>query len=241
MMTEYTPHLAPLATLLFLAALLLAGLGLLAMVLGAVRRAPLLAGVAAAATAMVAGGYLFLVVGVSAISRDKVLPPGGLKYFCELDCHLAYSLVGWYETAALGPELKQTAAQGQFVVVQIRTWFDERTISPQRGDGPLTPNRRRVFLVDNTGRRFAVSQEGEQALVQSGASGARPLTQSLRPSESYITKLVFDVPPETRGLRLLLTEDSPETRFVIGHENSFLHQKIYLGLGADPHWSANFR
>lgn len=237
-MTAYTPHLAPLVTLLFLAVLFLAGLGLLAMVLGAVRRAPLLAGVAAAATGMVAGGYFFVVVGVSAISRDQVLPPGSLKYFCELDCHLAYSLVGSYETAALGPELKQTAAQGQFVVVEIKTWFDERTISPHRGDGPLTPNGRSVFLVDSAGRRFAVSREGEQALAP---SGVLPLTESLRPGESYITELVFDVPPEARGLRLLLTEDSPETRFVIGHENSFLHRKIYLGLGPDPHSSTSFR
>jgi hypothetical protein len=39
---------------------------------------------------------------------------------------------------------------------------------------------------------------------------------------------VFDVPKDARSLRLLVTEDDPETRLVIGHENSFLHKKIYF-------------
>jgi len=56
--------------------------------------------------------------------------------------------------------------------------------------------------------------------------------QSLRPGESYITELVFDVPKSARGLRLLLIEDDPETRFVIGHENSLLHKKIYFDVEA---------
>jgi hypothetical protein len=60
------------------------------------------------------------------------------------------------------------------------------------------------------------------------------LTQSLRPGESYFTDLVFDVPKDARGLRLLITEDDPETRLVIGHENSLLHKKIYLGIKAAP-------
>jgi len=52
----------------------------------------------------------------------------------------------------------------------------------------------------------------------------------LRPGESYTTDSVFDVPQDARGLRLLITEDDPETRFVIGHENSLLHKKICFGL-----------
>jgi len=52
----------------------------------------------------------------------------------------------------------------------------------------------------------------------------------LRPGESYTTDFVFDVPKDARGLRLLITEDDPETRFVIGHENSLLHKKICFGL-----------
>jgi hypothetical protein len=45
---------------------------------------------------------------------------------------------------------------------------------------------------------------------------------------------VFDVLKDARGLRLLITEDDPETRLVIGHENSLLHKKIYFGIDAAP-------
>jgi hypothetical protein len=62
-----------------------------------------------------------------------------------------------------------------------------------------------------------------------------PLTEPLRPGESYYTiDFVFDVPKDAHGLRLLITEDDPETRLVIGHENSLLHKKIFFGIDSAP-------
>jgi hypothetical protein len=113
----------------------------------------------------------------------------------------------------------------------VKTWFDERTISPHRGNGPLTPNRRRTLLVDDTGRSYEPSPEGQFALAQTG-DRSTAMSQALRPGESYTTDLVFDVPKSARGLRLLLIEDDAETRFVIGHENSLLHKKIYFDVEA---------
>jgi len=127
--------------------------------------------------------------------------------------------------------MQQTLAKGKFVLLRVKSWFDEHTISPRRGNGPLTPNRRKVLLLDDTGRSYV-------PLVAVGADdgrlghGSTPLTAALRPGESYTTDLVFDVPKEARGLRLLITEDDPETHFVIGHENSFLHKKIYFDVDA---------
>jgi hypothetical protein len=57
-----------------------------------------------------------------------------------------------------------------------------------------------------------------------------PLTEPLRPGESYTTDFVFEVPKDAQGLRLLITEDCPKTHFVIGHENSLVHKKIYFGV-----------
>src|SRR6266699_6122710 len=37
-------------------------------------------------------------------------------------------------------------------------------------------------------------------------------------------------PRDARGLRLSITEDDPETRLVIGHENSLFDKKIYFGV-----------
>jgi hypothetical protein len=230
-MSEFMPHFAPVVVLLFLGTLLLIGISALVLFYGAVRHSAFFAKLGAGAAVTIAAGYFLLLSGVSFASSEETLAPGGWKYFCEIDCHLAYSLAGAQTAVSLGPEMQQISANGKFVIVRVKTWFDERTISAHRGNGPLTPNHRKVLLVDDTGRGYAPSPEGETAFSRMAETSA-PLTQPLRPGESYITDFVFDVPKDARGLRLLITEDDPETRFVIGHENSLLHKKIYLGVDA---------
>src|SRR4051812_43277743 len=41
----------------------------------------------------VGGLYLATMLAFSFVSRDRVLPRGEEKHFCELDCHLAYSIL----------------------------------------------------------------------------------------------------------------------------------------------------
>jgi hypothetical protein len=90
-----------------------------------------------------------------------------------------------------------------------------------------------VVLEDANGRAYAQSPEGEARLVRAQGE-ARSLSEPLRPGQSFETDLVFDVPKDASGLRLLITEDDPETVLIIGHENSLLHRKIYLGLDSAP-------
>jgi hypothetical protein len=239
-MSEFMPHFAPVVVLLFLGAIFMIGASLLVLLYGAVRRSAFFTRLGGGAIVVIAAGYFLLLTGVSFASSEEVLPAGGWKYFCEIDCHLAYSLIGAQRAATLGPEMQQLSAHGEFVVVRVKTWFDERTISAHRGNGPLTPNGRKVILVDDAGRKFGPSPEGQKAftsLIKTSNSlikTSTPLTQPLRPGESYTTDFVFDVPRDARGLRLLITEDDPETRLVIGHENSLFHKKIYIGLDAAP-------
>jgi len=232
-MSEFMPHFAPVVVLFFLGTIFVSGISLLVVLYGAARRSAFFAKLGGLAMLAIASVYLLLLTGVSFASSEEVLPAGGWKYFCEIDCHIAYSVVGAQTAAAIGPELKQAAAQGEFVIVRVKTWFDEHSISPHRGNGPLTPNARKVFLVDETGRRFVVSPDGKAALARQ-ADNSTPLTQPLRPGEFYTTDLVFDVPKGAHKLRLLITEDDPETRLVIGHENSLLHKKIYLAVDTAP-------
>jgi hypothetical protein len=232
-MSEFMPHFAPIVVLLFLGTIFLLSISFLILFYGAVRRSSFFAKLGAGAALTVGIGYLLLLSGVSFASSDVVLPSGGWKYFCELDCHIAYSLAGAQTTGALGPEMEQVSAQGKFVIVRIKTWFDEHSISARRGNGPLTPNRRKVVLVDDMGRSFEPSQAGQIAFERLGNSST-PLTQPLRPGESYLANFVFDVPKDARGLRLLITENDPETRLVIGHENSLLHKKIYFAIDGAP-------
>ena len=226
-MSEFMPHFAPIVVLLFLGTIFWIGASFLVLLYGAARRSSFFARLGGGATLTITAGYFILLTGVSLASSEKVLPPGAWKYFCEIDCHIAYSLIGAQTAAVLGPELQQVSARGQFVVVRVKSWFDERTISAHRGNGPLTPNGRKIILVDDAGRRFAPSPEG-QAAFASLTNNSTPLTQPLQPGESYMTDFVFDVPKDARRLRLLITEDDPETRLLIGHENSLLHKKIYF-------------
>jgi hypothetical protein len=239
-MSEFTPHFAPVVVLLFLGTVLLTGISSLVLFYGAVRRSAFIARIGAGAAFTIVTVYFILLSGVSVASSEKTLPPGGWKYFCEIDCHLAYSLIGAQTTAVLGPEIEQVSAHGRFVVVRLKTWFDERTISAHRGNEPLMPNRRKVVLVDDEGRSFEPSERGQAVLTRQGRAST-PLTASLRPSESYTTDFVFEVPKDARRLRLLITEDDPETCLVIGHENSLMHKRIYFGLDSAPSLAPDVR
>jgi hypothetical protein len=232
-MAESTPHWAPIVALLFLGAAFVTVVSLLVLLYGAVRRSRLYARIGGAAALTIAGSYLLLLCCVSLASSETLLPPGGWKYFCELDCHIGYSVAGVQRTSVIGPEMKQESAHGQFVIVRLKVWFDEHTISPNRGDGPLTPNARRVLLVDADGHSFTESSEAEAKLARLNGD-AGPLRQPLRPGQSFAKDLVFDVPKHASGLRLLITEDDPETVLIVGHENSLLHRKIYLSLDSAP-------
>jgi hypothetical protein len=228
-MSESTPHFAPIVVLVLLGTVVLTCVSLVFLLFGAVSRSRVAFRIGAAALFTVVGGYLFLLGGVSLASSEKTLPPGGSKYFCEIDCHIAYSISSVHIASVLGPEMLPVSAHGQFVIVRLKSWFDESTISPRRGDAPLMPNRRDIALIDSNGNRYSESATGEVALARLGNS-SMPLTTPLRPGHSYVTDLVFDVPKDVPGLRLLLTEDDPESMLVIGHENSLLHKKIFFSL-----------
>lgn len=207
--------LAFLTTGLLLAALLLAVLATFA--LGRRRLAGRLS------LAGLAGGlvYLAALLIASLASRERVLSRGDRKYFCEIDCHLAYSL----EEVATSP-----FGAGTRYTVSLQTWFDPKTIASFRGNGPLTPNPREAFVVDESGRRYGPSAEGMAALQRARGAPSTPLSRELRPGESYTTTLVFDLPRGVARPRLFVGDTPGPERLVIDHENSFLHKKIYFGL-----------
>jgi hypothetical protein len=203
---------APLAVMGFLAASLGTFAAIAAVVIFWFARKPRLARVAAFA---IAGGvvvYLALLLGFSAGSHETLLGRGQEKYFCEIDCHLAYSVVD--------VKTQEQGAADDYVVT-LRTRFDETTTSPNRPkDAPLTPSPRQVLLLDDAGHRYDV-------VSSAGASLMMPLT----PASSYITQLEFRVPKDARGLRLLIeTVPGWPDRFVIGDENSLGHKKTYFAL-----------
>jgi hypothetical protein len=228
--TAFVPPLAPLVVLAFLgtaALLAVAAVVFLYAILAKKRRLILGVLFAVAGLLVFYGGSLFA---ASALSREQVLLPGEKKYFCEIDCHLAYSLVGVEVMHELGtpPHLARPARQ--FLVVTLRTWFDESTISPRRPkEATLFPNPRVIYIQDAQGRRYEPSVAGESALAATGRAST-PITQPLRPGDSYTTTFVFDLPEEARDPRLFLG-DAPGVEFLlIGHEMSPWHRRVWFAL-----------
>src|SRR6266540_3474091 len=131
---------------------------------------------------------LFGIASVS--SRNRVLAPGEEKHICEIDCHLAYSVVG--------AKTEPSPAGGTRYIVTVKVRFDEETISPRRPkDASLSPNSRFVALVDAAGNVYPGSTEG--------------LKRRLIPGESYATDITFDVPGGVADLHLVLRNNDFET------------------------------
>jgi hypothetical protein len=187
------------------------------------------------AAALLITVYGMALLGASAASREWSLAPGEEKYFCEIDCHLAYSVAGVQKVQTIGDGSARKSAAGTFFVVSLRTRFDELTISSHRGDSPLTPSPRAVTLIDGQGQEYSVSQDVQRALDTLPGVRQTPLTTPLRPGESYITSLVFDLPSGVSGLKLLVASPTNPGwlgHVLIGDESSVLHKKVYLRLNS---------
>ncbi len=181
------------------------------------------------AVTVVAAIYIGFLLLFSFTSSETVLARGQEKHFCEIDCHLSYSILDVRQTKTLGNGPNQSTAAGLYHIVTIKTRFDENTISSTRGNSPLKPNTRVATLIDDQGRRYSPAANGQSALLPAGSANT-PLTTPLRPGETYTTTLVFDLPTNIQNPTLLLNEGEWLTRFVIGHENSPLHKKTRFQL-----------
>lgn len=228
-MSVYTPHLAPIVVLAFLGTVGVLILCAFVALIGAVRKARSVVFGGLGAGAIVLFGYASILIGLSLASRDAEIAQGAWKYFCELDCHIAYAVGGMQVTNSVGAEMQPVSARGRFAIVQVKTWFDPMTISPHRGNGPLTPNGREITLLDDRGRRFDPSAQSEPVLAVAGLHST-PLRTALRPGESYVSYLVFEIPNDARGLRLLLTSSDEEGFLIWGNESSPWHGKSYFAL-----------
>jgi hypothetical protein len=210
---------APVGALALLGTAFLLLLAAIVLIQSLIVRKPRRATIVLLAFLVIAAIYLAAMLTFSFASHESVLARGQEKHFCELDCHLAYSIVNATQVRTFGNGTSQLTAQGQFTVITIKTRFDEETIGPRRGNGLLYPNGRTVTVIDEQGNRYAPVSEG-----------GTPLTSPLRPSESYTTDIAFDLPVNAKPNTLLINEDAWETHLVIGHENSPLHKRTLFQL-----------
>jgi hypothetical protein len=216
-----TDGLTPFAVLAFLAlvgGILASGVAVLAAVLMKHRlwaRRFTMAGVAGIAT------YAGLLLVASLTSGDRVLAPGETKHICEIDCHIAYTVVSAGTARAMGGR----TAQGLFHVITVRVAFDSSTIGPRRGMSPLMPGPREAWVVDRGGATYPLVDPGNVDSLQ----------RSIVPGESFTTDLVFDLPVGIEEPKLLIAARTilPD-RLMIGAEYSVFHGKVYFRIAASP-------
>ena len=220
------PHFAHLMFLLLMGSELAVVAGLLIALGAASARRKFIALASGGGAMGIALAYACLLLAVGWFSGEKTLAPGSWKYFCEADCHIAYSIES--VNAEPSPAAPSVPVPGEVrVALDLKTWFDQNSIASFRGNGPLTPEPRRVVLLDGNGASYS-------PLAAVDSANSTPLTQPLRPGESYTTRFVFQVPRDARNFRLLITDVAPVSRFVIDHENSPMHGKIFLRLPELP-------
>jgi len=208
-----TDGLNPFALLGFLGAVLGGGALVVAYLVARVAGRGPLANRVLAVGGIGAGAYLLCFAVADLTSRDRVLAPGEEKHICEIDCHLAYSVVG--------AKMESNPTGGTRYTVTVKVRFDEATISSRRPkDAPLSPNSRYVALLDSAGNYYPGSTES--------------LRRRLIPGESYTTDIAFDLPAAMTNVQLVLRNADFETRFVIGHENSVGHGQTTFALARNP-------
>lgn len=172
--------------------------------------------------------YALLLLGAGLVSHDTGLASGEEKYFCEIDCHLAYQVTGVRLVGGVA------GATGRVWAVDLRTRFDETTISPRRGrEAPLWPSPRHVALRDSAGGTHEAMPGVEEWLARQGIRST-PLSEQLRPGEAYTTTMLFDLPAGVAPARLVVEDAEWVSALLIGSERSPWHGKTLLPLPAVP-------
>jgi hypothetical protein len=224
-MRAYLPSMTPLAVVCFVCTAGVLAIFLFVGIYGLSKKSRQLATIAGIAGGLCVLIYSVILLGFSLFSSDVDLSVGEKKYFCEIDCHLAYQVAAVSIDKAVGGELDQIVSNGEFLVVELRTWFDPSTISAKRGERPLTPNERVAILTDSRGHSFTPSPKSA-AVLAAHRLHSTPLLTPLRPGQSYTSYLVFEVPARTEGLKLWLRSDDEVGALLWGNELSPLHGKV---------------
>ena len=98
----------------------------------------------------------------------------------------AFSVMNVTRVASIGSNGSQLPSRGAYYVVSLKVTNHARRVDYQFED-------RIAVLVDETGREYHVSADGQRALEATRSTG--PCTERLPAGASCVTQLVFDAPP----------------------------------------------
>lgn len=110
------------------------------------------------------------------------------------DGDLAFTVNSVTTTSSVGNSYVAKTAQGIYYVISVKI--------DNNGKDTKTINASDFNVVDNQGRKFDYSNDGQMAMEES--TGTTDLfLQQIQPGLSITGKIIFDVPKDATGLRLL--------------------------------------
>jgi hypothetical protein len=176
--------------------------------------------------ALATGAYLLALLAVSLRSEPRLVPAGVATRFCGLylDCHRMVTV----ESIRAADAVPGLRARGRFLLVSVRLSSDAAGVTLRSGSLAAT-------LRDGGGTRYARDQRAERALAAAGVPAGLPNVE-LPAGVATRSTIVFDVPADTRGLRLRIRDAGWYARLtealLIGDEDSVLHARTWFVLDA---------
>lgn len=157
---------------------------------------------------------------IAVLAPQRILPLGEDRCFDEM----CFAVTGWKRVPASGLAGYGARTDRVFLVVDVRV-SSHSSGRAQREAG------RKGLVLDQAGHTYEVSPEGMRAFAPTG--GSLPgLDAEVAPGQSVNTRLVFDVPEDTRNHAFTLGTNLAvfPPRIILANDEHFLHKPTIVPL-----------
>jgi len=161
--------------------------------------------------------YAVALIGVSLLSKEKILGLNEPKAFCGfyIDCHMHTAVTNVRKTKTIGDKI----AKGEFYIVKIKVFSDARRTA-------LGLHAPKFEVVDALKRKY-------QRLVEL-ETPVPPFDEKVPAGSAFEKEIIFDLPADVQNPRLDIAEgigiDKVIEAVLIGDEDSIGHKRNYFNL-----------
>ncbi|MBA3784864.1 MAG: hypothetical protein H0X15_04885 [Acidobacteria bacterium] len=165
--------------------------------------------------------YAVALIGVSLLSKEKILGLNEPKGFCGfyIDCHMHAAVTDVRKTKTIGDKI----AKGEFYIVKVKVFSDARRAA-------LGLHAPKFEVIDALNHKY-------QRLVEL-ETPVPPFDEKVPAGGAFEKEIVFDLPADVQNPRLDVAEgigiDKVIESVLIGDEDSILHKRIFFKLEEQP-------
>lgn len=160
------------------------------------------------------GVYALVLISVSLLSPQQVLSMHQVRCFDDW-CIAA-------EQVQQQPAINTVQADGIFYLVTVQVTSEAKRVNQRALDAA-------VYILDDQGRRYDPSPQGQQALESSHQAG-QPLNSLIEPGGSFTYTAVFDLPLDATNPGLVFFHGAFPGVIIITNDQSFLHKPTIVHL-----------